>query len=809
MVITKDHKYKHISNLVIKPEDNRSLIMKIAELPKEERLEILEKIAAASYPNLGLKGIRYDWSLNGRPDQLIPLNLENNWNIFALNCGRGTGKTRTAAEWVRHMAQVHPGCRIALVGATTSDIHKTMLSGDSGILTITPEWEGVRHIPTYQRLEWKNGTVAEAFSAEKPDRLRGPQYHYAWLDEITSWKNAEDTFNMLSFGLRLGNDNRILISTTPKNQEFYKRLLGMDNTWTLVASTFDNKANLSEKFIKDMVSRYEGTRLGSQELEADVLDDVEGALWKQSWIDKNRVLLKDIDKLPEFLYVVMAIDPAMTAKKNSDETGICVAAYGVDDKYYILHADSYKESAHEWAKIALRLYNDYWVQSIVVETNQGGDLVLENLRRLRPDIAVSGIHAKKGKILRAEPVAHEYERGRIKHVGVHARAEAQMTEFNPILNSSGKDDICLIGETVITTSDGLAFIKNINQNHMVLTRNGYKKVLQSSITGLDRLVYSVLVSDGTILVGTENHPLFIQNKGFTKIKDIADGDLIYKCQEKTSRELKQLSLMALLTEDTQIQKVQVLEDTSTQAEASLNKDLEDYIEKFGSLFMEKFQKDMSSTTKIETILTTIFQILSVFHKKSTLRNIKKKYAKDPINQNILITSIALEDWLQRGIGQMKEEHGTKNMQKIITLEKLKILNAFVSNVIQNSVLSENQLNFVLENVDKNTIEIQASTLLKSNVNFAKLLSLIITHMEKNNKDIAPLNVLGKLELRKDTVYNLKVEDESEYFANGILTHNCDALTYACLALMEKAMVSAVYSPAVGGLRHKLLNYRAR
>lgn len=249
---------------------------------------------------------------------------------------------------------------------------------------------------------------------------------------------------MLSFGLRLGNDNRILISTTPKNQAFYKRLLGLPKTWTLLGSTFDNRANLSEKFIQDMVDRYEGTRLGSQELEATLLDDIDGALWKQSWIDKARILPKDTDRLPEFLYIVMAIDPAMTANKNSDETGIAIAAYGVDDHYYLLHAEAYKETPHEWAKIALRLYDEYWVQSIVVETNQGGDLVLENLQKIRPDVAVVGIHAKKGKILRAEPIAHLYELGKCHHVGPPAqfvKAETQLTEFNPISNPSAKDDL--------------------------------------------------------------------------------------------------------------------------------------------------------------------------------------------------------------------------------------------------------------------------------------------------------------------------------------------------------------------------------
>lgn len=180
-MIDREKKFKYISNVVKKPEDNRSVIMKLAELPNEERLEIIDKIVASSYPGLGYKALKYDWQLNGRPDQLIPLDFSNDWNIFVFNMGRGSGKTRSSAEWVRHIAHKHPGCRIALVGSTASDVHKTMLGGDSGLLSISPEWEEVHHIPTYQRLEWSNGSIAEYFSSEKPDRLRGPQYHYSWL----------------------------------------------------------------------------------------------------------------------------------------------------------------------------------------------------------------------------------------------------------------------------------------------------------------------------------------------------------------------------------------------------------------------------------------------------------------------------------------------------------------------------------------------------------------------------------------------------------------------------------------------------
>jgi len=276
-------------------------------------------------------------------------------------------------------------------------------------------------------------------SAEDPESLRGHQFGFIWGDECAAWNRGLATWQQAIATLRLGKNPRSVITTTPKANELIKTIVGNPRTWTVTGSTYENANNIA---IDEMAAMFEGTRLGKQELYGEILQDVEGALWKQSWIDKNRIELKDIEKLPEFLYIAMAIDPAMTTNKNSDETGFCVAAYGLDDRYYILYADSHKDTAMEWARRAFKLYDDYGVVSIVAETNQGGDMVLQNLSKLRPEVMVNGIHAKKGKALRAEEVVHLYELGKVRHVGHLARAESQMTEFNPILNPNGKDDIC-------------------------------------------------------------------------------------------------------------------------------------------------------------------------------------------------------------------------------------------------------------------------------------------------------------------------------------------------------------------------------
>lgn len=352
--------------------------------------------------------------------------------------------TRTSTEWVRHLAETQPGVRIALVGATTSDVMKTMLTGDSGLISICPPWNKPEWNQNRQRLDWSNGSIVEYFTAETPSRLRGPQFHYAWADEITSWNNMEETFDMLSFGLRLGNDNRIIVSTTPKNLPDYKKLLSLPTTWTLSGSTFANMSNLSEKYIAEMKARYEGTTLGQQELHAELLDDDKDALWRREWIDRKRIRVIDgvpEKSIPDFYFVVVAVDPAMTAKAKSDYTGITVAAYGADGNYYVIDSREVKASPKEWAELVVKLYDQYMGSVIVAEVNQGGELVAENIKNVRPMVPLQTVHAKRGKVLRAEPVAHLYELGKVIHVGTFNALEDQMCMFNPVKNPTLHDDL--------------------------------------------------------------------------------------------------------------------------------------------------------------------------------------------------------------------------------------------------------------------------------------------------------------------------------------------------------------------------------
>ncbi len=347
--------------------------------------------------------------------------------------------TRTATEIVRYLAENKLAKRIGIVAPTAHDATAVFLEGQSGLLTISPPWFKPSFHPTYKKITWPgNETVAYTFSAEDPESLRGHQFDWVIGDELAAWSKGLKVWEQIVLINRLGSNPRKIITTTPKSNELIRSIVGNPTTWTITGSTQENADNIA---VDEMVTLFEGTRLGKQELHGEILEQVEGALWKQEWIEKGRVHVKDTHKLPEFLYIVMAIDPAMTANKNSDETGIAICAYGTDDKYYLLYADGYKETPHEWARRALDLYDAFSVTSIVVETNQGGDLVLQNLQRIRPDIFVTPIHAKKGKALRAEPVAHMYELGKVCHYGIHLKAEDQMTNFNPLTNLDGKDDI--------------------------------------------------------------------------------------------------------------------------------------------------------------------------------------------------------------------------------------------------------------------------------------------------------------------------------------------------------------------------------
>lgn len=324
--------------------------------------------------------------------------------------------------------------RVALVAETAADGRDVMVEGDSGILGVHPKAFRPTYQPSMRRLTWPNGAVATLFNATEPDQLRGPQHDLGWCDELAKWRYAQETWDMLQFGLRLGEDPRQLITTTPRPIVLLKKIMADSRTVTTRGSTYENAANLAKPFMDNIKAKYEGTRLGRQELDAEVLDDVPGSLWTREGIDKTR--RKRGDKLPDMQRVVVAIDPAGKSQETAisegtAETGIIVAGLGVDGRGYVLDDQTCALSPNGWARRAVAAYDLYAADAIVVETNQGGDMVKMAVKSVR-DVPVIEVHASRGKVTRAEPVAALYEQGRISHVGTFAELEDQQVLFTPL-----------------------------------------------------------------------------------------------------------------------------------------------------------------------------------------------------------------------------------------------------------------------------------------------------------------------------------------------------------------------------------------
>lgn len=407
----------------------RPLIDEIASLPAEERMALL-----AALP-VGLQAqALFCWPLWARGDQLAP---PGSWRVWLLRSGRGAGKTRAGAEWVRAGVESGRYGRIHLVGRTDADVRDTMVEGPSGILAICPPATRPRYRSRLRRLEWANGARAFLFSAEEPDRLRGPQCDAAWCDELAAWRYPE-AFDMLLMGLRLGADPRCVITTTPRPTKLVRTLIADRATVVTVASTFDNRANLAAAFFGGVIDRYGGTRFERQEIYGEVLEDVPGALWNSDRLEELRVRAAPA----EFPAVVVAVDPAVTSGEEADETGIVVVARGGDGHGYVLADRSGRYAPLEWATTVAELFEQHHADHVIAEVNQGGDLVTATLRAVARDLPVRTVRATRGKYVRAEPVAALYEQGKVHHVGCFPVLEDQMCAFTPDMdrNVQGSPD---------------------------------------------------------------------------------------------------------------------------------------------------------------------------------------------------------------------------------------------------------------------------------------------------------------------------------------------------------------------------------
>jgi phage terminase large subunit-like protein len=407
----------------------------LKKLDAKEVKEALSKLSPDEWEEL-----RYNWKFWARPNQLAP---EGGWKVWLLNCGRGFGKTRTGTEWVRE--QIKLGYqRVAAVGPTKGSVRQVMIDGESGLLSVChagdKTYDGVTlgkpvWSPTNNTVTWANGAKVEVFSAEDPERLRGPQFEKAWCDEICAWTRRDETWDMLQFCMRLGDNPQIVVTTTPKPDKLIRSLTSPE----MVASgkvvitqgtSYDNSDNID----LDALKQYEGTRLGRQELYAEILTEAAGALWNKDMLEACQApeITDPVAFSKDLVRIVVSIDPAVTSNKHSDLTGIIVAGIDINGKAFVLEDATGSYTPEAWATKAIGLYEKYQADRIVAERNQGGDMVRHTLKTVDETIPITLVHASRGKYARAEPVSALYEQGKVFHVKGLMDLEDQMVTWEPL-----------------------------------------------------------------------------------------------------------------------------------------------------------------------------------------------------------------------------------------------------------------------------------------------------------------------------------------------------------------------------------------
>ena len=389
----------------------------LASLPETERLKQINSLDEQTQAYLA-----YDWSFWARPSQLMPV---GSWVYWLILAGRGFGKTRTGAETVRLWAKSES--HINLIGATADDARDIMIEGESGILAVCPNEERPDYRKSERKLIWPNGSVSLIFTADEPDRLRGKQHGKLWADELAAWRYPE-AWDQAMFGLRLGESPQAIITTTPRPTKVIRELMAHAHCHVTRGSTRDNAANLSPVFFNNIVSKYEGTRLGRQELDAEILDELPGALWSLDLIDRFRIM--DASDLPEMQRVVVGVDPsgADDDSEDADMIGIVVGGLGTDGHGYIFEDLTLSAGPATWGKVATSAYDRHGADRVVGEKNYGGAMVEHVIRTAKPEVAYRGVTATRGKTVRAEPAAALYEQGKVHHIGKFDELEDEMCD---------------------------------------------------------------------------------------------------------------------------------------------------------------------------------------------------------------------------------------------------------------------------------------------------------------------------------------------------------------------------------------------
>lgn len=398
------------------------MLVSLSESDRQKVLESLTDEDAAA--------LLYDWPFWARDKQLLP---PGDWTTWLILAGRGFGKTRTGSEAVRRWVRTHD--LVNLIGATADDARDIMVEGESGILAVCPRHERPQYQISKRQLAWPNGAKSLIFTADEPERLRGKQHEKLWADELASWRYPE-AWDQARLGLRLGVLPQAIVTTTPRPSKIVKDLIAESSTIITRGTTYENRANLAETFYSKVITKYEGTRLGRQELLAEILDDNPGALWKRSDIEAGAISV-----CPELKRIVVAVDPAASTSEEADETGIIVAGVGHDNHGYVLDDMSLRMATpHQWGTQVVAGYSKYQADRVVAEVNNGGDMVEHTVRTVNPNVSYVAVHASRGKVIRAEPIAALYEQHRVHHVGSFPELEDQLCQWEPGMKSPDRLD---------------------------------------------------------------------------------------------------------------------------------------------------------------------------------------------------------------------------------------------------------------------------------------------------------------------------------------------------------------------------------
>lgn len=365
---------------------------------------------------------RYRWDVWARPNQLEPEGDHRYWLVLA---GRGFGKTRAGVEWVRDQIENGRSSRAIVIAPTSADCRDTIVDGPSGFLNVCPPWNRPLYEPSKRRLTWDNGAIVSLYSAEEPDRLRGVNCDLMLADELAAWTHSE-TWDMAMFALRIGANPRAMITTTPRPTRLIKNLVENPSTAVTRGSTYDNKANLAPQFLDAILTKYDGTRMGRQEIYAEVLEDVEGAI-----LTLEQLISLRVEKADDPQRIVVGVDPAISTGENADNTGIVVSSRGKDGHLYALADRSCRLGPAGWARRVVETFHEFKADLIVAEQNQGGAMVEHTIRSLDADVPIKLVHATRGKHVRAEPILAMFEQGKAHTMAGMDELESQLAAFTP------------------------------------------------------------------------------------------------------------------------------------------------------------------------------------------------------------------------------------------------------------------------------------------------------------------------------------------------------------------------------------------